>query len=83
MNKEQRERKRRELMIAIDYLERSQKQEYSIKGYEKTADNIKELNKQLKELDKWSGFWLSLWVWHWVFAWGVVNPFAHINLLQK
>ena len=52
MNKEQRERKRRELMIAIDYLERSQKQEYSIKGYEKTADNIKELNKQLKELDR-------------------------------
>jgi coenzyme F420-reducing hydrogenase delta subunit len=50
--KEKQERKRKELMIAIDYLERSQNKEYSIKGYEKTADTIKELNKQLKELNR-------------------------------
>ena len=51
-NKEKQERKRQEIMMAIDYLERSQNQEYSIKGYEKTADHIKELNKQLKELNR-------------------------------
>lgn len=52
MNKEKRDQKRKELMIAIDYLERSQLQEYSVKGYEKTADKIMELNKELKELDR-------------------------------
>ena len=53
MNKKEKiEAKRRELEIALDYLERSQRQEYSIKGYEKTADKIKELNKQLKDLNK-------------------------------
>lgn len=50
--KDKQENKRRQLMMAIDYLERSQNQEYSIKGYEKTADIIKELNKQLKDLNK-------------------------------
>jgi hypothetical protein len=50
--KEKQENKRREIMMAIDYLERSQRQEYSIKGYDKTADKIKELNKQLKDLNK-------------------------------
>jgi hypothetical protein len=50
--KEKQENKRREIMMAIDYLERSQRQEYSIKGYDKTADKIKELNKQLKELNR-------------------------------
>jgi hypothetical protein len=46
------EAKRRELMICIDFLERSQNKEYSIKGYDKTADTIKELNRQLKDLNK-------------------------------
>lgn len=50
--KDKQENKRRQLMMAIDYLERSQNQEYSIKGYEKTADKIKELNKQLKDLNR-------------------------------
>jgi hypothetical protein len=50
--KEKQENKRREIMMAIDYLERSQRQEYSIKGYDKTADKIKELNRQLKELNR-------------------------------
>jgi hypothetical protein len=50
--KDKMEAKKRELMICIDYLERSQNQEYSIKGYEKTADKIKELNRQLKELNR-------------------------------
>ena len=53
MNKKDKiEAKRRELEICIDYLERSQRQEYSIKGYDKTADTIKELNRQLKELNR-------------------------------
>jgi hypothetical protein len=50
--KDKQENKRRQLMMAIDYLERSQNQEYSIKGYEKTADTIKELNRQLKDLNR-------------------------------
>ena len=50
--KEKQENKRREIMMAIDYLERSQRQEYSIKVYDKTADKIKELNRQLKELNR-------------------------------
>ena len=50
--KEKQENKRRQLMMAIDYLERSQNWEYSIKGYEKTAETIKELNRQLKDLNK-------------------------------
>jgi len=50
--KEKVEAKRRELMICIDFLERSQNKEYSIKGYDKTADTIKELNRQLKDLNK-------------------------------
>lgn len=50
--KDKNESKRREIMIAIDYLERSQNKEYSIKGYQETADHIKRLNHQLKELNK-------------------------------
>ena len=53
MNKKDKtEAKRRELEICIDYLERSQNKEYSIKGYQETADHIKRLNHQLKELNK-------------------------------
>lgn len=43
---------RLQLMMAIDYLERSQLQEYSIKGYESTAEYIKQLNKKLKSLER-------------------------------
>lgn len=50
--KEKQERKRQEIMMAIDYLERRQNDEFFIKNYEKRADKIKELNKQLKELNK-------------------------------
>ena len=50
--KEKQENKRRQLMMAIDYLERKQNWECSVKGYEKTAETIKELNRQLKELNR-------------------------------
>ena len=50
--KEKQERKRQEIMMAIDYLERRQNDEFFIKNYEERADKIKELNKQLKELNR-------------------------------
>ena len=50
--KEKQERRRRELMIAIDALERQQYNEYFVKNYDERADKIKELNKQLKDLNK-------------------------------
>ena len=50
--KEKQERKRQEIMMAIDYLERRQNDEFFIKNYDERADKIKELNKQLKELNK-------------------------------
>ena len=50
--KEKKEIKRRELMIAIDSLERQQYNEFFVKNYEERADKIKQLNKQLKELNK-------------------------------
>ena len=73
--KEKQENKRRQLMMAIDYLERSQNKEYSIKGYDKTADTIKELNRQLKDLNKkWDGFY-----YYCVCVLGVVNQCVPIN----
>jgi hypothetical protein len=50
--KEKNEAKRRELEICIDYLERQQYNEFFVKNYEERADKIKELNKQLKELNR-------------------------------
>ena len=50
--KDKQEIKRRELMIAIDSLERQQYSEFFVKNYEERADKIKQLNKQLKELNK-------------------------------
>ena len=50
--KEKQEMKRRELMIAIDALERQQYNEFFVKNYDERADKIKQLNKQLKELSR-------------------------------
>lgn len=46
------ERRRQELMMAIDYLERLQNREYGWAKYEERAQVIKDLNRQLKELSK-------------------------------
>ena len=50
--KEKQEMKRRELMIAIDALERQQYNEYFVKNYDERSQQIKELNKQLKDINR-------------------------------
>ena len=50
--KEKQERRRRELMMIIDDLERQQYNEYFVKNYDERSQKIKELNTQLKELNR-------------------------------
>ena len=53
MNKKDKiEAKRRELMIAIDSLERQQYNEFFVKNYDERADKIKQLNKELKKINR-------------------------------